>query len=95
MKKLAFDNKSIKWGVIVVCALILLLIISCTRYRFGNYKTIENDANHYLQMDDSNITKLIENWSKNVIMALYFGQYGIAEVFNDITGLSIPNPKNA
>ncbi len=71
MKKLAFDNKSIKWGVIVVCALILLLIISCTRYRFGNYKTIENDANHYLQMDDSNITKLVENWSKNGIIALY------------------------
>lgn len=71
MKKLAFDNKSIKWGVIVVCALILLLILSCTRYRFGNYKTIENDANHYLQMDDSNITKLVENWSKNGIMALY------------------------
>ena len=71
MKKLAFDNKSIKWRVIVVCALILLLILSCTRYRFGNYKTIENDANHYLQMDDSNITKLVENWSKNGIMALY------------------------
>ena len=63
-------NKKIRLGLIIVCLLIMILIVF-SRYRFGNYKTIENDANHYLQMDDSNITKLVENWSKNGIMALY------------------------
>ena len=70
---------------IVECVLIIIILIMVTFFAtrknwLGNYKLIESDTNHYLNDDDPGITNLIEEWSKNGLIALY----GDEKAYNNV-----------